>query len=87
MSARLRVEQVWTVAVSSARIMKHPAFVRGFDDKRAGRPFDANQVTDIDTLWSYERGRLLGCIMPLSMPLFINGRLNPKAIALFVLDP
>ena len=60
--------------------MRHPHFARGLDDIRAGRAF-ADDVED--EFWAYERGRLLGTIAPLSMPLFISGRLNPKALALF----
>jgi hypothetical protein len=60
--------------------MRHPHFERGLDDIRAGRPF-ADHVAD--GYWAYERGRLFGAIAPLSMPLFIGGRLNPKAVRLF----
>jgi hypothetical protein len=60
--------------------MRHPHFARGLDDIRAGRAF-ADHVAD--EYWAYERGRLFGAIAPLSMPLFIGGRLNPKAVRLF----
>jgi hypothetical protein len=59
--------------------MRHPHFARGLSDIRAGRAF----AEVYDDYWAYERGRLFGAIAPVSMPLFIGGRLNPKAVALF----
>jgi hypothetical protein len=59
--------------------MRHPQFAAGLSDIRNGKPFaDAD-----DLLWSYERGRLFGAIAPTTMPLFVGGRLNPRAVALF----
>jgi hypothetical protein len=75
-----RQEQVETRPCSAESIMRHPHFARGLDDIRAGRPF-ADQIED--SFWSYERGRQFGAIAPRSMPLFIKGKLNPKAIAVF----
>ena len=61
--------------------MRHPHFIIGLDDIRAGRPFNCDLS---DSYWAYERGRLLGMLMPLSMPLHDgNNKLNPKAVALF----
>jgi hypothetical protein len=60
--------------------MRHPNFAQGLADKRAGRPFNADVVDDY---WAYERGRLFGAIAPLTMPLFVGKKINPKAIALF----
>jgi hypothetical protein len=78
--SKSREEQVETSACSAEAIMRHEHFARGLDDIRAGRPF----ADDIDDpFWAYERGRLLGAIAPLSMPLFIHKRLNPKAVLLF----
>ena len=57
--------------------MRSVDFERGFDDARKGIPFDW-RIND----WDYERGRQLAHIAPLDMPLWIGGRLNPKAIAL-----
>jgi hypothetical protein len=73
-------EQVQTSTCSAESIMRHPHFERGLDDIRAGRTF-ADHVAD--EYWAYERGRLFGAIAPLSMPLFVSGRLNPKAVRLF----
>jgi hypothetical protein len=72
--------QVPTRLTSTATVMSRPDFQSGFEEVRAGqRPrFD----DFYDRYWSYERGRLFGCIAPTSMPLFIGGRLNPKAVAL-----
>jgi hypothetical protein len=52
----------------------------GSTDIRGGKRFDPDVDDDY---WAYERGRLLGAIAPLSMPLFIGKTLNPKAVALF----
>jgi hypothetical protein len=75
-------EQIPTDDCSPRAIMRHPNFQRGFIDIRAGQRFDA----DIDDgYWAYERGRQFGCLAPLDMPLFIDGkRLNPKAVRLFI---
>lgn len=73
-------KQVKTRSCRSESIMRHPHFANGLDDIRAGRPF-ADHIAD--EFWAYERGRLFGAIAPISMPLFINGRLNLKAVRLF----
>jgi hypothetical protein len=78
--SKSREEQVETFACSVEDIMHHPNFASGLDDVRAGRAL-ADDVED--EFWAYERGRLFGAIAPLSMPLFISGRLNPKAVHLF----
>jgi hypothetical protein len=72
-------QQIRTRECSTTSIMCHPHFATGLDDIRAGRPF-ADHVTDEH--WAYERGRLFGAIAPQSMPLFIDGRLNRKAVNL-----
>jgi hypothetical protein len=72
-------QQIKTSGCSTTSIMLHPHFAAGFDDIRAGRPF-ADHITD--EYWAYERGRLFGAIAPQSMPLFIDGRLNRKAVNL-----
>jgi hypothetical protein len=71
--------QVPTIEVTSAQIMRHPNFKRGLEDARAGR---SPRFDECDS-WDYERGRLFGYIAPISMALFIGGKLNPKALALF----
>ena len=70
--------QASTSSTTVTAIMKTPAFQRGLEDVRAGVPFDWR-----DDAWAYERGRLFGHIAPLNMPLWIGGKLNPKAITLF----
>jgi hypothetical protein len=72
------LEQIDTILVSLASIMRSPDFADGLDDIRAGKPFDSSRDS-----WSYERGRQFGAIAPLSMPLFVDGRLNRKALELF----
>jgi hypothetical protein len=73
-------QQIRTYGCSAASIMRHPHFATGLDDIRAGRPF-ADHIAD--EYWAYERGRLFGAIAPRTMPLFIDGRLNHKAVSLF----
>ena len=74
-------QQVRTFSCSVKAIMRHRHFAIGFDDIRSGRPFNCDLD---DGYWAYERGRLLGAIMPLSMSLYAAaGKLNPKAVALF----
>jgi hypothetical protein len=70
-------EQIDTFPATTAEIMDSAAFRRGLDDVRNGIPFDW-RIGD----WDYERGRLFAYLAPLSMSLRINGKLNPKAIAL-----
>jgi hypothetical protein len=74
-------KQAFTRGVTTAWIMLRPAFLRGVEDVRAGRPptFDDPDGSS----WCYERGRLFGAIAPVSMPIKIKGKLNHRAIALF----
>jgi hypothetical protein len=60
-------------------IMRDAAFAAGVDDVRAGRPFDWDSYADN---WCYERGRLFACVAPTSMALWVDGKLNPAAVAL-----
>jgi hypothetical protein len=81
-----QASQVPTVAVSSAWIMRHRAFRLGLEDVRTGRVrFDDPCAGDTDWAWNYERGRLFGCLAPVTMSLFVGGKLNPIALALFKL--
>lgn len=44
-------------------VMRSLAFVRGFQDKLAGRPFNPDAFPyDTDKQWRYERGRAFACI-------------------------
>ncbi len=82
MSRETPLSQAETYAISIYQILRHPQFVKGLRDIRRGRPFDAELGEES---WFYERGRLFGCIAPLSMPLRLkDGSLNPKAVELFV---
>jgi hypothetical protein len=74
---RSKKKQVREVPVTIRSIMQHPNFARGLADIRAGRSFD--WLVDC---WAYERGRLFGMIAPVTMPLRVKGKLNPKAVAL-----
>lgn len=64
--------------------MRRPEFSQGLADVRAGRSPNAALVdTNSGGYWSYERGRLLGAIMPLDWPLYTGRRLNPNAVELY----
>jgi hypothetical protein len=71
--------QADTVACTIEGIMRSTAFAEGVSDVRAGRP---PRFDELDT-WDYERGRLWATLAPMSMPLRIGSRLNPKAVRLF----
>jgi hypothetical protein len=73
----MKEEQIPTHGVTLESIMSAPDFGLGLSDVRRGIPFDWRNNT-----WGYERGRLFGHIAPLSMPLRIGRRLNPKAVSL-----
>jgi hypothetical protein len=72
--------QVKTRRTATTAIMASASFELGLEDARKGVPFDWRRDDDY---WAYERGRLFGHIAPLNMPLRIDGKLNPKAVALF----
>jgi hypothetical protein len=36
-----------------------------------------------DKFWSYERGRQFAMIAPISMPIKMGDRINPKALSLY----
>jgi hypothetical protein len=74
-------EQEPTVPISTAMLMRHENFRRGVEDVRAGRRPRFDDLND--DWWAYERGRLFAHIAPLSLHLRIDGKLNPKAVALF----
>jgi len=43
--------------------MRGKAFVKGFNDKRKGKPLDYEAFPyDTNAQWDYERGRLFACI-------------------------
>jgi hypothetical protein len=74
-------EQAKTQDVSVTCIMRSPAFQAGVEDVRAGKYPRFDWFVDN---WSYERGRQWAMVAPMSMPLRIGKRLNPKAIDVFV---
>jgi hypothetical protein len=73
-------EQVETKRVSVESIMRRANFKRGVEDVRAGRAPTFDEFGDD---WTYERGRQWASIAPVSMPIKLNGELNPKAVALY----
>ena len=66
-----------TVGATALTIMRTREFQLGVEHRRAGVP-----PLETDS-WEYERGRIWATLAPASMPLRINGRINPKALALF----
>jgi hypothetical protein len=75
-----RADQIDTVECTTESIMRTADFAAGVSDVRAGRPPRFDEFYDA---WSYERGRLWATLAPMSMPLRIGHKLNPKAVALF----
>jgi hypothetical protein len=79
-------QQINTIIVTVQTIMSDPWFTRGFNDARNRVAFDwrvgADAGDSTNPQWGYERGRLFARIAPLTMPLRIGGKLNPKAVAL-----
>ena len=64
--------------------MQQKSFARGIEDVRTGQPprFDA-YAGNINDLVAYEKGRQFAFLVPTSLPLKLNGKLNPKALRLF----
>jgi hypothetical protein len=75
-------EQLPTRLMSIETVMRPVNFRLGVEDVRAGRRPRFDDPNTDDGYWSYERGRQWGAVAPLSMPLWINGQLNPKAVTL-----
>lgn len=73
--------QVPTAQISAAAIMRRVNFRRGLEDARTGRAPRFDEFDD--GYWAYERGRLFAHVAPAAMPLFVEGKLNAKALALF----
>jgi hypothetical protein len=73
-------DQIPTRACTIESVMRSASFTTGVDDVRSGSPpnFD-DQYDD----WSYERGRQWASLAPISLELKIDGKLNPKAVALY----
>ena len=56
-----RTQQTRTRKVTLSAILSRAAFRKGFEDKRKGRAWD-DTIRDPREQWSYERGRLFGCV-------------------------
>ena len=56
-----RTQQTRTRKVTLSAILSRAAFRKGFEDRRAGRAWD-DTIRDPREQWSYERGRLFGCV-------------------------
>jgi hypothetical protein len=61
--------------------MRSKEFRRGLAEVRAGQAPDFDTV--LEHQFFYEGGRQFGVIAPLTMLISVNGKLNPKASALF----
>ena len=70
-------KQARSYAASIRSIVASKEFARGVEEVRGGLPFNPDNDN-----WNYERGRCFGFIAPLDMPLWIGGKLNPKAVKL-----
>ena len=70
-------KQARTHRVSTRSVVASWEFARGFEEVRAGLPFNPDNGD-----WNYERGRCFGFIAPLNMSLRIGRKLNPKALKL-----
>jgi hypothetical protein len=73
-------DQVPTRACTVESVMRSASFSTGVGDVRNGSPPNYDDQYDD---WSYERGRLWASLAPVSLELKINGKLNPKAVALY----
>lgn len=68
-------------------ILRSPEFAQGLADIRAGKSPNSTLIgANRSGAWAYECGRSLGTMMPLDWPIYIDGRLNPKVIELFLRD-
>lgn len=68
--------------VSIKSILGSAEFRRGFEDCKAGKPFDAS-VRELKGQWAYERGRQFACLWPHAT--FKRGRMvHHDAIAFYV---
>lgn len=65
--------------VKISTLMRAAAFRRGFDDKRAGKPFA--EIAETKDQWAYERGRLLACLY--AGPLKSGRDINREALSAF----
>jgi hypothetical protein len=70
--------QALTRGVSISRFMRSAEFRRGVAEVRTGQPPDFDRGS-----LGYEAGRQFGVVAPRTMPIFLNGELNPKAAALY----
>jgi hypothetical protein len=75
-------EQIDTISTTTREIMSSVGFAAGVADVRTGAPVRFDSHFDAD-VWTYERGRAWAYIAPMSMPLRIGRKLNPKAMRLF----
>lgn len=78
------MQQLKTVAVKPESIMRAAAFVKGFKEAQAGKPFSYDlfeSIRDTNKQWQYERGRQFGLIY--SGALKTGARLNWQARAAY----
>ena len=49
-------------SVKLLTLLRRAEFVYGFNERRAGKPFDPEKYTDARDQWTYERGRQLAVV-------------------------
>ena len=76
--------QTRTTSVTLRFIMSRRKFMLGVQDLRAGRDFHADYDSWPEDQWPYEQGRLWAAVAPRNMPVKINGKVNPKAMDVYV---
>jgi hypothetical protein len=86
-------DQIKTYPTTTEEIMESDEFALGVIHVRTGKALDwkigsryggeAGKASHAGRAWDYERGRMFGRLAPRTMPLRINGRLNPDAVDFF----
>jgi hypothetical protein len=80
--------QVPTRPTTIDEIMSSPKFALGVADVRAGRGIrpDYDLWGHDNDRWNYERGRQWATLAPRDVPLKIAGKLNPRAVRLYMVS-
>jgi hypothetical protein len=81
----VRSDQVATIPVTVARVMRDPAFALGAADVRAGLPLRRqSDRSDTNTQWNYERGRAWALLAPRHVKIRgRDGKLSSAAVCWF----
>jgi hypothetical protein len=74
--------QIPTRPTTIVEIMSHPSFVLGVADARAGRGYHKDyDLWTGNMQWCYERARQWAALTPKNVPLKLDGKINPNAVA------